>query len=292
MKARLARYAEQSYNKVVGLANNYYDPAKPLSQQPRPSEPIVFVKPISQVRCKPTHLLFKAVAPVVHEIELGFIVKKRCHNINTSQAMDYVGGYFMLMDYTSSLVSEWRKQGKSFCLAKGGDAFLMIGDYIDPSVIDNPHNVDLELKINNEIRQKDNSKNMMYNIPEQLAYSSRFFTLEEGDLFLTGTPAGIGPIKDNDLLQGQLAYKGKVLDQFTTKVNYENLDLPEFVKKGKQLKEMKGNRIVSHYQLFTMSFILHSFESNNKQNLTYVTAYVLAYKHDHFERNRCTLKRQ
>lgn len=82
---------------------------------------------------------------------------------------------------------------------------------IEASEIENPHDVDLELRLNQEVKQEDNTKNMHYKIWDQLEYISKHICLEPGDILITGTPEGNGPVEEGDLLQASLKYQGKEL---------------------------------------------------------------------------------
>ena len=84
---------------------------------------------------------------------------------------------------------------------------------IPGDAISNPHDVDLELKINQRVVQADNTGNMHFKIFDQLAYISKYITLEPGDILMTGTPEGAGPVREGDLLQASLSVEGKILAQ-------------------------------------------------------------------------------
>lgn len=82
---------------------------------------------------------------------------------------------------------------------------------IPVEAIDDPHNVELELKLNGVVKQKDNTGNMHFKIHEQLEYITRYVTMEAGDILMTGTPEGLGPINEGDVLEASLKYNGRVL---------------------------------------------------------------------------------
>jgi 2-keto-4-pentenoate hydratase/2-oxohepta-3-ene-1,7-dioic acid hydratase in catechol pathway len=149
---------------------------------------------------------------IVHEVELGVMLKKGGYRIPKQDWKDYIGGYFLLLDYTDSLeLKEAIAKGGPWLMSKAQDNFLFLSDFIPAEAIDDPHNVELELKINNEVRQKDNTGNMHYKISDQIEYISKYMTLEAGDLLMTGTPEGIAPVSEGDKLEASLTYKGNVL---------------------------------------------------------------------------------
>ena len=123
-----------------------------------------------------------------------------------------IGGYFLLLDYTDSEQLKDALQNKvPWFLCKTQDNFMVFSDLIAPEKIDDPHNVELELKVNGQIRQKDNTGNMHFKIGDQLDYINKYLTLGAGDLLLSGTPEGMGPVSEGDKIEGTLTYKGEVL---------------------------------------------------------------------------------
>ena len=108
---------------------------------------------------------------------------------------DDIGGYFLLIDYTDfDELKKATQKGLPWLMAKGQDGFLCLSDLIPADQIDDPHNVELELKINGETKQKDNTGNMHFKIHEQFDYITKHVTMEAGDILMTGTPEGLGPV--------------------------------------------------------------------------------------------------
>ena len=212
MKAIYQNMLKTSHPKAIGLAMNYFNPTVPKEKQSPPKNPVMFQKPLSSLVYKPTNINFNNVNSINHEVELGVIVSKKGKNINSEDYLDYIGGYFLLMDFTYVTGGLLDKEGP-WMLRKGGDDFFVVGDYISPEKISDPHNLHLELKINGFIAQEGSTSKMVYNIPAQLEYVSKFMTINEGDLILTGTPAGIGPIKDQDMLEATLRQGSTRLDK-------------------------------------------------------------------------------
>ena len=107
-----------------------------------------------------------------------------------------------------SLMKTAMGSGSSWFTAKAQDGFLVLSDLIPKEVIGDPHNCELELKINGETRQKDNTGNMLFKIPEQMHYleSDAKMRLNEGDLLMSGTPEGIAPVAEGDLLEATIHY--------------------------------------------------------------------------------------
>lgn len=95
---------------------------------------------------------------------------------------------------------EAKKKGHPWTLAKGFDTSCPIGDVISKENLPNPGNVQLWLKVNGETKQDGNTKDMIFSIPFLISYISKYFTLEEGDVILTGTPSGVGPVDKGDVI--------------------------------------------------------------------------------------------
>jgi len=208
--------------KGIGFGVNYINPKVPLDQQAIPKKPLLFLKHFSSIVYNPKEITFsKLHGPVNHEVELGFIMSKGGKNIPRERAMEYVGGYFLLLDFTYSSIGEGRKNGESWCLYKNAENFWPVSDYVEKSAVKDPHNIDLELKINGKVRQAGNTGEMIFKIPELISFTSKFLTLNEGDMFLTGTPPGIDKVNDGDYLKAKMSENGNTLASLSLKVNYE-----------------------------------------------------------------------
>ena len=127
-----------------------------------------------------------------HEVELGFVIGKTARNVKMADAMSYVFGYTGAMDITVR-GGEDRSTRKSF------DSFTPLGPVlVTADEIQDPHNIQLKLWVNGELRQNGNTKDMIWNIPKLVEYTSHVMTLYPGDVFSTGTPDGVGPLKAGD----------------------------------------------------------------------------------------------
>ena len=104
---------------------------------------------------------------------------------------------------------EAKKKGLPWSTAKGFDTFLPISSPIPKSAIPNPHNVHLWLSVNGSMKQNDGTELMLFRIPRQLQDISRVMTLERGDIVLTGTPKGVGPVTTSDVMRAGLKVDGK-----------------------------------------------------------------------------------
>jgi 2-keto-4-pentenoate hydratase/2-oxohepta-3-ene-1,7-dioic acid hydratase in catechol pathway len=141
---------------------------------------------------------------VHHEAELAFIVGKQGKNIPEERAMEYVLGYTGLIDVSVRGEAD-RSYRKSF------DGFCPIGPcLVTADEFPDPHNIDIKLWVNDDLRQDGNSKDMLVQIPQMIAFASQAMTLYPGDVFTTGTPDGVGPIAPGDTLTLEVQEIGRM----------------------------------------------------------------------------------
>jgi acylpyruvate hydrolase len=114
--------------------------------------------------------------------------------------------------------NEAKTKGLPWSIAKGFDTFMPISNFIAKSRISDPHNLNLWLSVNNEIKQSDNTELMLFQIPRQLSDISRVMTLDKGDIVLTGTPKGVGPVKTGDIMKAGMKIDGKDIEEANIEV--------------------------------------------------------------------------
>lgn len=141
---------------------------------------------------------------------------KKARKVSPEAALQHVGGYALAIDLTArDIQEEAKKAGLPWTVAKGQDYFCPISPLIPRAKIPDPDNVGLWLKVNGETRQRSNTKNMVHDTAFLVSYISHLFTLEPGDVILTGTPEGVGPIKPGDVvtagIEGLMQMKFEVL---------------------------------------------------------------------------------
>jgi acylpyruvate hydrolase len=188
--------------KLVCVGRNFGAHAKELGN-PLPSKPFFFIKPS-------TSLLAQGQGPILippqekelhHEVELGVVIGKRATDVSRSDWESYVSGYVVALDMTGrTLQNEAKKSALPWSIAKGADTFCPVGSFLPKSAIKDPQNVELWLKVNGENRQHGNTNDQIFSIPVLLEFVTQFITLEEGDILLTGTPEGVGPVKAGDVI--------------------------------------------------------------------------------------------
>jgi 2-keto-4-pentenoate hydratase/2-oxohepta-3-ene-1,7-dioic acid hydratase in catechol pathway len=186
--------------KIVALGLNYALHAKEATAAV-PKEPIIFMKAGSSVIGPgETILLPKGLGRMDHEVELAVVIGRRATTEKKKDAFDFVAGYTILNDVTArELQSSDLEKKHPWFRSKSFDTFTPLGPWIvTTDEIGAPIQLGLECRVNGKVRQKSNTKNMVFDVPTQIEFISRFITLEPGDILSTGTPHGIGPIEDGD----------------------------------------------------------------------------------------------
>lgn len=137
-----------------------------------------------------------------HEVELGVVVGRRGFAINENEAEDYIGGYIIALDMTArDFQSEAKNSGQPWSIAKGFDTSCPVGHFIPKESIDKPDALGIWCKVNGQTKQQGNTSDMIFKIHSLISFISQYFTLETGDLILTGTPDGVGPVKAGDVIE-------------------------------------------------------------------------------------------
>ncbi|KAH8815091.1 hypothetical protein F5884DRAFT_771072 [Xylogone sp. PMI_703] len=211
--------------KVVCIGRNYADHVTELNNV-RPKQPFFFLKPT-------TSILAPGAGPVIrpkgvdlhYEVELALVIGKKIKDLeasNEKEALDSIESYAVSIDMTArNAQNEAKKKGLPWDIAKGFDTFLPISNVIEKSKIPDPHNVELYLKVNNEFHQNDSTNLMLFQIPRILSDISKVMTLEKGDIVLTGTPKGVGPVVPGDIMTAGIKVDGKELEEGKIEVTVE-----------------------------------------------------------------------
>ena len=191
--------------KIIGLGWNYAEHNKELKSFD--NNPIIFLKPSTSVIGPDEAVkLPKISSQVEHEIELGIVIGKKGKHIGIEEAQDYIAGYTIILDITArDLQWEARKNGDPWDICKGMDTFAPIGPCIVPKeYIPDSGNLAMELKVNGKTKQKSNTRDMIMKPSKVVSYVSEYMTLMPGDVIASGTPEGVGPIKDGDVIDSQI----------------------------------------------------------------------------------------
>jgi 2-keto-4-pentenoate hydratase/2-oxohepta-3-ene-1,7-dioic acid hydratase in catechol pathway len=186
--------------KIVALGLNYALHAKE-GNAAVPSEPIIFMKAGSSVigPGEPIQLP-QGLGRMDHEVELAVVIGRRATEVKKKDALQCVAGFTILNDVTArELQSKDLEQKHPWFRSKSFDTFTPLGPWIvTVDDIRSPIRLGLECRVNGEIRQKSNTKKLVFDVPSLIEAISKFIALEPGDIISTGTPHGIGPIKNGD----------------------------------------------------------------------------------------------
>lgn len=138
-----------------------------------------------------------------HEVELGVVIGSVCRQVPRAQAMAHVAGYAIALDMTL--------RGTEFqCFRKSIDSYSVLGPWlVTADEISDPNQLDLWLKVNGEIRQQSNTRHLVYDIARLIEFASSFYTLNPGDILMTGTPEGVGPVRPGDRIEAGIQQVGE-----------------------------------------------------------------------------------
>jgi len=185
---------------IIGIGLNYTEhvaeSARTLDTTGKlPQKPIIFSKPPTTVTATNTEIIknTKLTNQLDWEVELAVIIGKKGKYVPKTDALDYVFGYTVINDISAR---DCRREGQ-WIVSKGQDTFAPMGPIlVTKDEIENPHNLNLSLKVNGVEKQNSNTKFLLFNINDLIEDLSTVFTLEPGDIIATGTPAGVGAGRD------------------------------------------------------------------------------------------------
>ncbi len=185
--------------KVLAIGRNYAAHAAEHGSSV-PEEPLVFLKPTSSVvgPGAPIEIL-PEMQLVEHEAELAVVIGRRGRFISEEEALHYVIGYTCANDVSERIYQ--RKDGQ-WTRAKGFDTFCPLGPWIQTDL--DPTDIRVQCRVNGSLRQDARTRDMVYKVPRLIAHISRIMTLEAGDVILTGTPEGVGPLHPNDTVEVEI----------------------------------------------------------------------------------------
>ncbi|KAG2150690.1 uncharacterized protein EDB93DRAFT_1240224 [Suillus bovinus] len=199
-----AQFVRQG-KKIVAIGRNYSEHIKELNNA-KTTEPFFFLKPTTSYL--PTGGKVEIPRGIIahYEVELGLVIGKGGRDISQDAAESHIAGYALAVDMTArNMQDEVKKKGLPWSAVKGFDTFTPIGSFIPKSSISDPHDLTLSLKINGAVKQNGTTGDMIFRIPRLIEHISSIMTLEEGDLILTGTPSGVGPVNPGDSVECALA---------------------------------------------------------------------------------------
>jgi 2-keto-4-pentenoate hydratase/2-oxohepta-3-ene-1,7-dioic acid hydratase in catechol pathway len=182
--------------KIVCIGRNYADHARE-HQAAIPEVPLIFLKPPSAVIGPGAPILLPPQSQQVeHEGELVIVIRKKTRWISPENALDYVLGFTAGNDVTAR---DLQNRDGQWTRGKGFDTFCPIGPWIETEF--DPADSVITCSVNGEMRQMASTRDMVFNVRQIIAFISSVMTLEAGDMIMTGTPAGVGPLKHGDVVE-------------------------------------------------------------------------------------------
>ena len=182
--------------KIVGVGRNYAEHAAEFGGSV-PEEPVIFLKPATSVIGPGAAVVLPPEsAEVHHEAELAVVVGRVAHRVAAEDAGGFILGYTAANDVSAR---DLQRRDGQWVRAKGFDTFCPLGPAIETEL--DPAGLSISCKVNGEIRQEASTGDMVFGVAELFAFISRVMTLLPGDVILTGTPAGVGPIRPGDRME-------------------------------------------------------------------------------------------
>jgi 2-keto-4-pentenoate hydratase/2-oxohepta-3-ene-1,7-dioic acid hydratase in catechol pathway len=181
-------------SKVIGIGKNYAEHAREMGGEP-PAEPVIFNKPSTAVIGPGEAVAYpeKLSERVDYEGELAVVIGRMCREVPAARAADVILGYTCGNDVTAR---DLQKRDGQWTRAKGFDTFCPLGPWIETSV--DPSDLAITTTVNGDVRQDSRTSLLLHDIPTLIEYVSQVMTLLPGDVILTGTPAGVGPLEVGD----------------------------------------------------------------------------------------------
>jgi len=198
--------------RIYCVGRNYAEHAREMGHDPDREPPFFFMKPADAIAQNGATIPFPQVTKDLHhEIELVVAIGKGGTDISAGKALDHVWGYGVGLDMTRrDIQGEAKKMGRPWEMGKAFDNSAPCTALKPVSMVGHPAQGAIWLKVNGAVKQKGDLADMIWNVPETIAYLSGLVTLRPGDLIFSGTPAGVGPVKRGDKLEGHVDGVGEL----------------------------------------------------------------------------------
>ena len=193
--------------KIVCVGLNYHAHAAELDME-IPKSPIIFLKPSTSLNGPgaPIHVP-EGVEEIDYEAELAVVVGRRMHRVAPDAVPAHILGFTCANDVT---IREYQRTDGQWTRAKGFDGFCPVGPWVDTDIV--PSDVAIETYLNGELRQSARTSDMIFSVAELVSFVSSIMTLLPGDLVLTGTPSGVGPMRKGDVVEVRIEGLGSLVN--------------------------------------------------------------------------------
>ena len=200
-------------HRIYCVGRNYAEHAREMGHDPNREPPFFFMKPADAIITDNGDFPYPSqTKDVHHEMELVVALGKGGSDIPVASALDHVFGYAVGLDMTRrDLQGEAKKLGRPWDSGKGFDRSAPCSNIRRVADIGHPAAGAIRLEVNGEVCQKGDLSDLIWKVPEVIAYLSTLFALMPGDLIFTGTPAGVGPVKRGDVMKGSVDRVGTIV---------------------------------------------------------------------------------
>ena len=210
--ALLATTGERfAIGKILCIGRNYAEHIRELGNE-TPDAPVIFMKPASAVIGPGEDIVIPPYSHDCHyEAELALLIGRPGKAIPVAEALGHVAGYGVAIDLTlRDVQAELKKKGLPWEIAKGFDTACPLSPFVAAETVGDPQNLQIRLWVNGTLRQDGSTSLMIHSAAAVISHMSTVFTLEPGDIILTGTPAGVGPIVSGDRLVAEISGVGRL----------------------------------------------------------------------------------
>jgi 2-keto-4-pentenoate hydratase/2-oxohepta-3-ene-1,7-dioic acid hydratase in catechol pathway len=206
----LTLLAPSQPTKIVCIGLNYRAHAAESGQQV-PPEPLMFFKPPTSIVGPGADVVWAPGSEKIdYEAELGVVFKKQAKHVPAGAYKDYVLGYTCANDVSAR---DFQRGDGQWARAKGSDTFCPLGPWIETAV--EPGDLRISGKLNGEIRQDSRTSDLVFDVDHLISHITKYFTMEPGDVLITGTPAGIGPMNPGDVYEVTIEGIGTLANRMT-----------------------------------------------------------------------------
>jgi fumarylpyruvate hydrolase len=192
--------------RIYCVGRNYAEHAREMGHDPDREPPFFFMKPADAIVMSGATIPYPQVTKDLHhEIEMVVAIGKGGADIPVEKALDHVFGYGVGLDMTRrDIQGEAKKMGRPWEMGKAFDNSAPCTPLKTVAMVGHPDKGAVWLKVNGKVTQKGDLAEMIWNVPETISYLSKLITLRPGDIIMSGTPAGVGPVKAGDKLEGHV----------------------------------------------------------------------------------------
>lgn len=205
MNYQIKEYPHLQFGSIYCIGRNYAKHIQEMDSK-RTKDPVVFLKPRSSLVFNDQSITLPTQSENVHhEVELVLLIGHELKNCVVEDALESIQAIAVGIDVTArDIQSKAKGNGLPWSLSKGFDTFAPIGNFVDFTSSIDINNLDIQVKVNGELRQFGNTSNMLFSVAEIISYLSHQFRLTPGDLIFTGTPEGVSPINNGDIIEAAI----------------------------------------------------------------------------------------